>query len=198
MKELYPWDKADKAIDYNKELFQFLCIKNAFSLAWDIILVFFLFARMWDWSVALFTNWDSKNWCLDDWYVQYPSMIVFAGMIKLFDILVHVFFGVYQTFFITKKYGFSEATPCTFIREKLMVFVGHMILTTPLILLITASVELTGKYIILIVIVLTPIVKFILLYLYPKIIMPLFSNFKVFPTDDEEKKFLLGRIRALA
>ena len=119
-------------------------------------------------------------------------------MFKTVDIMLHIPFSMYETFWISKKWGFSEATACTFLRERFTILLEFLFLVGPLAVLVTVVVQITGKYVILGVIVLTPIVKFIVLYLYPKLIMPLYSNFKVFPAETSEQKNLLGRIRALA
>ena len=60
-------------------------------------------------------------------------------MFKLFEILAHVTFHAYETFGISVKYGFSEATVCTFIRERFAILLEFAILVAPLACIVVAA-----------------------------------------------------------
>ena len=61
-------------------------------------------------------------------------------MYKVFELLAHVTFHWYTTFKISKKWGFSEATCGSFVRERIMVVVEFVILIGLLSVLVTAAV----------------------------------------------------------
>ena len=175
-------------IDYQKELFMLRMIKNIYSLLYDIAMAFFVYWRIWDFTIFVISKWSwgldwrkDGSWCEGDWYVQYPALIMFAILFKLAEILAHVTFHWYQTFKISKKYGFSEATCGTFIYDKVAALLEFLILVGPLSILMVGLLQITGKYIALCCLLLTPIFKFLVLWLYPRVIMPLFAEYKVFP-----------------
>ena len=55
-------------------------------------------------------------------------------------------------------------------------------LAIPLILLIVKVMEWSGNYVSLVFLLATGLVKFILLWIYPKIIMPLFATYEDLPS----------------
>ena len=60
------------------------------------------------------------------------------------------------------------------------------------------GVQLSGKWIIVVILIGTPLVKLWLLYIYPKVIMPLSATFTDIPQETDEEKNLVARINALA
>ena len=60
-------------------------------------------------------------------------------MFKTFEILAHVTFHAYETFGISVKYGFSEATACTLILDRLSILLEFAILVAPLACIVVAA-----------------------------------------------------------
>ena len=201
MKDIYTWEKALASLKYQTELFDLRIKKDVYSLLVDIVMVFFLWFMMWDWAIWVVSKWDwgqdwrgNGTWCLNDWYVQYPAFLMFTLFGKLFDMLLHIPWHYWETFKIDAKYGFSEATCCTFLCERIASFLEFTLIEAPLNMLIAVAVQYTGNYLVLYVLVFTPIIKFAIIYIYPFVIMPLYSTFTPFPTDTEENKALLVKI----
>ena len=119
-------------------------------------------------------------------------------MFKSFEIIAHVTFHAYETFGISKKYGFSKATVCTFIGDRFACLLEFCLLQMSAAILVTFVLQLTGKFLVLVVIILTPIIKFLVLYFYPRCILPIFADYKIFPEDNPDLVNLLARIKLLA
>lgn len=107
---------------------------------------------------------------------------------KLIDLIVHLPFGYYETFKVKKKYGFSEATCCSFIIEKLGTVIEFILLPLPLLLLVAKVDQWVGNYIILVFLLVTGVAKVGILYLYPMIIMPLFASYEELPHGELRSK----------
>lgn len=57
----------------------------------------------------------------------------------------------------------------------------HLILIMPVVLLIVKVMQWTGNYLVLVFLLATALVKLMLTWIYPKLIMPLFSSFEDLP-----------------
>ena len=82
---------------------------------------------------------------------------------------------------IDKKYGLAEPTVGSFIWFRIGMVLEYLLLVIPVALLIVKVMQWSGDYLVLVFLLATALVKFIMMWIYPKIIMPLFSSFEELP-----------------
>ena len=96
---------------------------------------------------------------------------------KLTDIVVHSPFGIYRTFWIEVDEGLSEATFGTYLCERFTILLEFTLLNIPIMLLLAYLVNISGWWLPVILLFATGIVKVLILWVYPTVIMPLFSEY---------------------
>ena len=139
---------------------------------------------IWSFYLSIF---HSLGWCDGDWNenMQLIVAVCLAITYKFLDVLIHLPFGYVETFKIKKKHGFSQATCCSFLVERLGMLLEFIILPLPGILLFSKVVQWTGNYISIFFLFATGIFKLIVLYLHPYVIMPIFASYNELPNDIE-------------
>ena len=81
-------------------------------------------------------------------------------------------------FYLEKKYELAEPTLLGFIWLRIAMVLEFTLMTLPVVLLIVKVMEWTGDYLILAFFLSTALVKIIVMYIYPLLIRPLFSQFE--------------------
>ena len=104
-------------------------------------------------------------------------------------------FSYVLTFGIDKPRGFSKATCCSVLCERLLLLFSFMLIEVPILALFAFGMQWTHDYLFLVCFFMTGVIRLVILYLYPVVIMPLFSSFEDLP---EEHKELRGKIFELA
>ena len=122
-------------INYQKDLFWLRIWKLIFSTVFDAVFIIVLFpSKIWSFYLSLFHSW---GWCDGNWNqnMQLIVLVCLAITYKFIDVLIHLPFGAYETFKIKKKHGFSEATCCRFLVERLFMLLEFIIVPLTAILL---------------------------------------------------------------
>ena len=94
------------------------------------------------------------------------------------EILWYTPWTFYQNFYIDKAYGQSESTVCSFIYMRFAMLLEYILLSAPVILLIVKVMQWSGDYLILVFFLATGLVKLFLMWMYPRVISPLFSAYE--------------------
>jgi len=156
-------------------------------MAWDSLFMYFLMPKIiWEFLLWTFHAW---GWCDSDWgpYMQLVVAIPYGLIYKLLDIVVHMPFGIYVTWWIEVPQGFSDATPCTYIWERFAVLLEFALLNVPVLLIICLAALLSGKWLWLVCLLTTGFFKLLILYMYPVVIMPIFSSFTLLEEEEEHE-----------
>ena len=131
--------------------------------------------------------------------MQLVVALQFALQYKTIDIIIHIPFSIYRVFYIEIPEGMSESTPGSYVRERAIVLLEFVFINTPMLLVFCLIALWSGKWFWLVCILTTGIFKSIILYIYPVIVMPIFSQ-QILLSSIEEKQAqnIHKRIQALA
>ena len=94
------------------------------------------------------------------------------------EILFYTPWTFYQNFYIDKKFGLSESTCCSFVYTRFAMLIEYILLPIPVTLFIVKIMEWTGDYLILVFFGTTGLVKIFLMWVYPRLIAPIFSSYE--------------------
>ena len=83
--------------------------------------------------------------------------------------------------YIEAKYELAFPTVGSYIWSRFAIVLEHILLAVPLVLLVVKVMEWSGNYVSVVFLLATGLVKFILLWIYPKVIMPLFATYDDLP-----------------
>ena len=138
LKELYPWDKVDESLEYNKDLFSFLWVRHCVAhISFDFLIMFFFApAYLWNHFLGKFHQW---GWCENgdgDWDMQLLCGFLCAITYKAAEITWYTPWAVYQMWWIEKKHGLAEPEVLTFIWGRMAMVIENMIMVLPVVLLI--------------------------------------------------------------
>ena len=172
--DVYDEPSYSKSQQYTKERTKFSFFSSAFSLF--SLLVFWQIGGF-EYVDNIVTHW-TDNYILRGLY--------FFGILVGLQQIISLPFSIYSTFVIEQKYGFNRTTIATFIADLIKAIVLIAVLGGGLLAAILYIFDAVGSlswlYAWLVVIALT----FVMQYIAPKWIMPLFNKFK--PLDDGELK----------
>ena len=183
LKELYPWSKVEESLVYNKDLFRFLTCRHLLAHISFDFLIFFYFAPayLWNHFLGKFHDW---GWCEDGnggWDMQLLCGLFCAVTFKAAEIAWYTPWAVYQMWCVEKKHGLAEPEVLTFIWGRIAEIISHMIMVVPVVLLIVKVMEWSGQWVFLVFFGSTALVKSIMMWLYPILIVPLFSQYEPMP-----------------
>lgn len=109
-------------------------------------------------------------------------LLAFSGI----QFLLHLPFSIYSTFSLEEKYGFNRSTPKLFITDRLKGMALGLVVGVPLLYLVIFLYEKMGQWWWLASFLALTAFQFILVWLYPTYIAPLFNKFR--PLEEEELK----------
>ncbi|PID76335.1 MAG: peptidase M48 [Deltaproteobacteria bacterium] len=112
--------------------------------------------------------------------------LIFTGILTLFSFLAGLPFSIYSTFVIEENFGFNRTTVKTFCLDIIKGALLAVIIGGPLLAIILCFFESTGKYSWLYCWLMVVLFSFVLQFLAPVLIMPLFNKFT--PLEDGELK----------
>lgn len=165
-REVYSHEKYEQSQEYLKENTRFGIFSSTFSL---IILLIFWFAGGFNWLDLILRNWIEND---------IFRGISYLGILIIANSILSIPFSIYRTFVIEEKYGFNKTTAKTFIFDILKGLALMMILGVPLIAGLLYILQNFGDIAWLygwgVVILFTFIIQFIA----PRWIMPLFNKFE--------------------
>jgi STE24 endopeptidase len=112
--------------------------------------------------------------------------VVFLIAFLAIQMILSLPWSVYSTFVMEEKYGFNKTTPKLFIIDRLKGLVLGGVIGVPLLYAVLWIFHSTGKWWWLVSFIFLTVFQFVLVWLYPTVIAPLFNKFK--PLDSEELK----------
>ncbi|UZJ42149.1 M48 family metallopeptidase [Prosthecochloris sp. SCSIO W1101] len=172
--DVYDQEAYEKSQNYLRHSTVFSLVAAAFELL--ILLVF--------WFAGGFNFLDIMVRGLD--FSSLVTGILYIGILLFLQGLVSLPFSIYQTFVLEEKYGFNKTSPLTFVSDKLKgVFLG-LLLGTPVLAGLLWFFESSGSLAWVWAWVAVAFFGFVLQYVAPTVIMPLFNKFT--PLEDGELK----------
>ena len=151
-------------------------------MAFDV--VFFILygpAYLWSYYLGRFNEW---GWCTNgdgSFNMQLLCGLFCAVTYKVAEIVWMSPWLAYQMWGIEKKYGLAEPSVIGFMLMRFALIIEFIIMVLPVVLLVVKVMEWTGNYLVLVFFLCTALVKFLLSYLYPVVISPLFSSYEDLP-----------------
>lgn len=115
-----------------------------------------------------------------------PTGVIYAGSLALLSFIVGLPFSIYSTFKIEAQFGFNRTTAATFVTDIVKSIILTIVLGAPILAAILWFFEYTGSYAWLLCWFGTVAFGFIVQFLAPVLIMPLFNKFT--PLEDGELK----------
>jgi STE24 endopeptidase len=173
-KDLYDAESYKKSQEYLKVTTKFSWIVSFLDI---IILLIF---------------WFMKGFPILDHLVRgfgYNSVIsglLYMGILLGFKFIISLPFSIYSTFVIEEKFGFNKTTPKTFVLDLIKSIILSTIFGGILLSLILLFFENAGEYAWLYCFISVTGFVFLIQYLYPVFIMPLFNKF--YEIEDGELK----------
>jgi STE24 endopeptidase len=112
--------------------------------------------------------------------------LLFTGLLILLSFLIGLPFSIYSTFVIEERFGFNKTTAKTFVLDLLKGMVLAAVIGGPLLVAVLWFFEITGSMAWIYCWLAVTLFTFILQFLAPVLIMPLFNKFT--PLEDGELK----------
>lgn len=92
--------------------------------------------------------------------------------------LAHMPFAFARTFGIEKPYGLSEAGPLEFLISRAMMVLEHVLVVLPVTAFVVKVIEFSGEHLLVSFFFGTALIEYVIIYLYPHLIMPLFAKYE--------------------
>lgn len=142
------------------------------------------------WDTILLMYWFPFRG-LEKLYLALPfsgthKEVAFLFSFIVIQMILALPWSVYSTFVLEEKFGFNRSTPKLFIIDRIKGIVLGAVLGIPLLYAVLYIFHSTGKWWWLVSFIVLTIFQFTLVWLYPKVIAPLFNKFK--PLESEELK----------
>ena len=115
-----------------------------------------------------------------------PTGLLFTGTLTLLSSLLSISFSIYSTFVIEERFGFNKTTVKTFIADLLKGILLSILIGAPLLAMLLWFFEATGQLAWLYAWIGVTLFTFVVQFLAPVLIMPLFNKFT--PLEDGELK----------
>ncbi len=112
--------------------------------------------------------------------------LLFMGMVYLLSFILSLPFSVYFTFVIEEKFGFNKTTIKTFVLDRVKGLLLAIVIGVPLLAMLLWFFESTGEFAWLYSWIGLSLFTFVMQFLAPVLIMPLFNKFT--PLEDGELK----------
>lgn len=178
LRQIYPPGEYAKSQRYTRERTRFGLVSSTFDLA--VLLVF--------WFAGGFNR-------LDLWVRSFDlgpiwTGLLFIGILALAKSILDLPFELYSTFVIEERYGFNRTTVRTFVLDLVKGLVLAIVLGGPLVAAILWFFDRAGSTAWIYCWLLSSAVSLILLFVYPRWIMPLFNRFE--PLEEGELRQALS------
>ena len=172
--DVFDADEYRKSQDYTREGTRFGLVEDTVQL---VIFLAFWWMKGFGWLDG-FVRGFVEN--------EIGRGLLFMGILYLASMLISIPFDLYDTFVIEEKFGFNKTTPKTFFMDKLKGVLLSVGIGAPLLALILYLFSVFPANAWLYGWIATSAFSFLMMYLAPTYIMPLFNKFK--PLEDGELK----------
>lgn len=138
--------------------------------------------------LALLIPFGFANWIDLDlrgyYFSQEVTGLCFFAYLGVLSFILDLPFKIYSTFVIEEKYGFNKTTPKLFIIDMIKETILGIIIGAPLLYVILKLMNLNFKEWWLVAYFIFFGFQFLMLYLYPVLIAPLFNKFNPLPDSE--------------
>jgi STE24 endopeptidase len=171
-------DTLSRMTRYTVESSGFAAVESLFD---DAVLLFVLFAGLFPWLAGVASAWNPHPvW----------SGLFFFMLLYLAGTILDIPFNLYDTFVIEKKFGFSTMTPRLWFADLLKsLFISVVILfllTAP----VLALIERAGRSWWIWAWLFFALFQFLVIWLYPIVIAPLFNKYEPVKNEDLRERIL--------
>ncbi len=146
---------------------------SQFRLVWDAILLFYWFP---------FRGAEKLYLALPAVGVHHEVLFLLAFV--MIQGILNLPWSIYSTFVVEEKFGFNRSTPKLFIIDRIKGLALGAILGIPLLYGMLLIYQGLGKWWWLVAFLFMTTFQFILIWLYPTVIAPLFNKFKPLEADE--------------
>ncbi|HOD34843.1 MAG TPA: M48 family metallopeptidase [Syntrophales bacterium] len=151
------------------------------SLFNDAVLLVVLFAGLFPWLAGVVAAWDPHPiW----------AGLYFFILLYLADVILDIPFNLYGTFVIEKKFGFSTMTPRLWLTDLFKNLVLSVILLSLLMIPVLALIEHAGPSWWIWAWSFFALFQFLVIWLYPIVIAPLFNKYEPVRNEDLRARIL--------
>ncbi|MCI5134100.1 MAG: M48 family peptidase [Candidatus Electrothrix sp. AW2] len=173
-RDVYEKEKYRKSQEYTKVTTGFSLIQETVTLLLTLIFILAGGFNAVD-LLARSVGWGSIS-----------TGLLFTGILVLLSFVLGLPFSIYSTFVIEERFGFNKTTGKTFILDLLKGVVLAVLIGGPLLAAVLCFFEITGSMAWLYCWLAVTLFTFVLQFLAPVVIMPLFNKFT--PLEDGELK----------
>jgi len=159
-----------------------------FQVENTIILVFGGLPFLWNYSVQLL---DSLGYGAD---YEILSSLVFLLLGTLYELVIHLPFGIYYTFVIEEKHGFNKQTLGLYLTDKIKGLVVGMVIGIPAVSALLYIVKWGGGLFYLYAWAFLFLFTLFMVTIYPNVIAPLFNKFT--PLEEGELRTAIEKLAA--
>ena len=115
---------------------------------------------------------------------EYGPLFYFIFLEIIIEEIIDLPFELYQTFILEEKYGFNKTTFKTFVKDQIKTLILYIIFLPIIISLLVYVIIIGGKYFYIFTEILSIILIFIFMWVFPNFIQPLFNKFKELEEGD--------------
>ena len=161
---------------YSKAKLEYEIISNFIKNTFDLVLLYFgYFPIQYNISRKLCVYLPLFHFNPDK---EYGPLFVFLTFEILRETIINIPFSFYETFILEEKFGFNKTTMNTFIKDQIKTLLLFFIFLNPVVSLLVYVIIKGGKYFYIFTEIVSIIMVFLFLWIYPNFIQPLFNKFK--------------------
>ena len=178
--------KHEESQKYSLAKIKLLIITNFTKNILDLLFIYYNFKPF---------QYDiSRKLCLINPFIkfnienEYGPLFYFIFLEIIIQKIIEIPFELYQTFIIEEKFGFNNTTFKTFMKDQIKTFILYIIFFPIILSLLVYVIIIGGKYFYIFTEILSIILMFIFMWVYPNFIQPLFNTFKELEDGDLKNK----------
>ena len=164
--DYYDKERYRKSQEYTKTNTRFGFLTSVIDL---VLILGFWFSGGFNWLDQIVRSWN---------FSEIITGIVYIGILLVARGIIGLPFSIYSTFVIEERFGFNKTTPKTFVLDLLKGLALGTLLGVPLLALVLAVFMYLGEWAWLYAWIAVTAISFILQYITPTWIMPLFNKFE--------------------
>ncbi|VDK39281.1 unnamed protein product [Taenia asiatica] len=122
------------------------------------------------------------------WGSEILFSLLFTVYVALFQFFESLPWSYYRHFVIEERYGFNKQTVGFFIKDRLKSLAVGLVIGLPIISMLVWIIKAGGHYFYIYAYGFTFVVSFIIMFIYPEFIAPIFDRYEHFPDCELRKK----------
>ncbi len=176
--DYYDEERYRKSQEYTKTNTWFGFLTSVIDLA---LILGFWFSGGFNWLDQIVRSWN---------FSEIITGILYIGILLVARAIISLPFSIYSTFVIEERFGFNKTTPKIFVLDLLKGLALGTLLGVPLLALVLAVFMYLGEWAWLYAWIAVTAISFILQYITPTWIMPLFNKFEPLEKGDLREDIL--------